>query len=578
MIRLKSVRFLFFLMLIGGVIVVNVMWGYSLPYDHFQKANQASREEVGDPDERPPLAMETAGDERQEEREREEGGSVDADVMEKIKSLENQSGVYKEVLEGLMKTQGELLESDKVMEEAIRDQEKILKDIKEEISLLLSQQQHKHNKQEEPSTPRPPLSIPPPPAIPAVTTPIKAPPGNPTSDVTSPPSGKKRYLGLITGFGPNNQYLGTKETMFLAKQLNRTFVCSHYFLHDNVYLTVDSIRPFESTFKIKPLKSYIPAISMGEFVKKCGKIDTIVWMRDQTDEWKRRVGLLLDYLHVDVVREIKAPPAGNYHPVMRSMEDIQNYFSDISEDECVLLAFPFRNLGYEINNEVYDLLPKYLIHSDWVQEKAWEAIREMGIRRLDRDNADFISLHWRYGELTCKVEPPIVHEGYDFCWGTSIFYWSTMDDIYEAMKPLFEKFSNPVVFIATDIKETEEMYRKFLSFLSRIPKIRVFRASQLSCLESITDNYYLSLVEQEICSISKVFIRSTGSTWSDFVSDFVKCVDFKPIKATSFNKLLDAKNLPWTERNCFSDKRPIPRNGAIIKHPDVDPPYVNWFC
>jgi len=53
---------------------------------------------------------------------------------------------------------------------------------------------------------------------------------------------------------------------------------------------------------------------------------------------------------------------------------------------------------------------------------------------------------------------------------------------------------------------------------------------------SLGDNYYLSLVEQEICTQAHVFVGSIGSTWTEYIRDDWQA---KKLQATTFYSLVD---------------------------------------
>eukprot|EP01126_Amoeba_proteus_P016023 TRINITY_DN17323_c0_g1_i1.p2 TRINITY_DN17323_c0_g1~~TRINITY_DN17323_c0_g1_i1.p2 ORF type:complete len:139 (+),score=33.39 TRINITY_DN17323_c0_g1_i1:1734-2150(+) len=83
--------------------------------------------------------------------------------------------------------------------------------------------------------------------------------------------------------------------------------------------------------------------------------------------------------------------------------------------------------------------------------------------------------------------------------------------------------------------------------------VRLYRGAELESIRAIEDNYYTSLVEQEICSSSKFFLASGSSTWSDFIQDEHRerkkaNMDMK-LEIETFNGLLLTNNMPYTTWN-----------------------------
>ena len=65
---------------------------------------------------------------------------------------------------------------------------------------------------------------------------------------------------------------------------------------------------------------------------------------------------------------------------------------------------------------------------------------------------------------------------------------------------------------------------------------------------NITDNYYLSLIEQEICAKATTFVWSSDSTWSDFIVDHNEHSG-RALETISFAKLLERQKYHYTTWN-----------------------------
>ena len=76
----------------------------------------------------------------------------------------------------------------------------------------------------------------------------------------------------------------------------------------------------------------------------------------------------------------------------------------------------------------------------------------------------------------------------------------------------------------------------------------------MELLESIKDNYFLSLVEQVICEKSKVFVASTDSTWSDFVVDNMK-MNYPDSHVHALDKMLASEGYKFEVINLYQEQK-----------------------
>eukprot|EP01126_Amoeba_proteus_P028600 TRINITY_DN2819_c0_g1_i1.p2 TRINITY_DN2819_c0_g1~~TRINITY_DN2819_c0_g1_i1.p2 ORF type:complete len:211 (+),score=47.78 TRINITY_DN2819_c0_g1_i1:1050-1682(+) len=148
-------------------------------------------------------------------------------------------------------------------------------------------------------------------------------------------------------------------------------------------------------------------------------------------------------------------------------------------------------------------------HSSNVIESALEAMHDMNVRK-----EDLLTIHWRFGEDSCKVEKDELHRGFDFCWGTTEYFWAKLSDVVEVLHNHIKSCGNKIkhVYLATDYKGS--LYWSFRQQLEKYG-INMTRASDVPTLESVQDNYYLSLIEQELVLQSSIFVGSAGSTWTE---------------------------------------------------------------
>jgi len=87
--------------------------------------------------------------------------------------------------------------------------------------------------------------------------------------------------------------------------------------------------------------------------------------------------------------------------------------------------------------------------------------------------------------------------------------------------------------------------------------IHYFRAKDVPSLKNLTDNYYLSLVEQEISATCGLFCRSDSSTWSDYIVDWVRETGRASPTIVSIGQLLQANNLTFATWNREHDEEKL---------------------
>jgi hypothetical protein len=119
----------------------------------------------------------------------------------------------------------------------------------------------------------------------------------------------------IPAYGPNNQYIGFKETMFFAKFSNRTLAVPEFKAHRD-----NSIKTFQSTFEIERIREYVPAITLKTFIDECkNKIHYLVWMRWSTIH-RNEVYSYLKKFNLTVLEEEDVPRnlESKYEPTLEN--------------------------------------------------------------------------------------------------------------------------------------------------------------------------------------------------------------------------------------------------------------------
>jgi len=203
------------------------------------------------------------------------------------------------------------------------------------------------------------------------------------------------------------------------------------------------------------------------------------------------------------------------------------------------VAFPFRNVAEQDERRS---IAKYLVHSQHVVDTALRAIKEIS-------SVNLMCVHWRYGEDSCgwynSPDPQ-----YDFCWGTTVFHFAKIVDIVTVLQQAIKDFQVSSVYLAVAAHyEDPAVFPKLDEGLRGI-NTPLYRFSRVESLVNATvpqDNYYSSLYEQELCTRSKFFIRSSDSTWSDNIVAYIEATG-NPYgtQIYSFDQLLKKHNLPFS--------------------------------
>ena len=77
---------------------------------------------------------------------------------------------------------------------------------------------------------------------------------------------------------------------------------------------------------------------------------------------------------------------------------------------------------------------------------------------MNVDPETLLAFHWRFGEDSCAIYK---RDGYDFCFGTSMFRWAKMTDVLTVLYKLVKKHNIKSIFFAiADNFEDKAMYSK----------------------------------------------------------------------------------------------------------------------
>eukprot|EP01126_Amoeba_proteus_P021465 TRINITY_DN2181_c0_g1_i1.p1 TRINITY_DN2181_c0_g1~~TRINITY_DN2181_c0_g1_i1.p1 ORF type:complete len:399 (+),score=69.66 TRINITY_DN2181_c0_g1_i1:63-1259(+) len=284
------------------------------------------------------------------------------------------------------------------------------------------------------------------------------------------------FITMIPGYGPNNQYIGLQDVMYIAKVLNRTLGLPYFFEH---HVTgPESLRPFEKTFDPAYISKYQKTVNFSEFKKRCtGVVETLVWMIDDmrpwtlvTNSWKTGVGMT-------ITNNKEAPK----RLAFTDNSQIFEWFKDVKKQKCLAVAYPFRTVRPIPERRSLSL---YLVHDHWIKEVASNALKEI---RAQPER--MLSIHWRWGETTCaRWLSPEPNPDFDFCWGTSVFHYARYSDVFSSLKSLIKKAHITHIFLAVSLKYHDRLiFEKFFDDMKR-ENISVITSASLQVLRTYEES------------------------------------------------------------------------------------------
>eukprot|EP01124_Arcella_intermedia_P012757 TRINITY_DN1911_c0_g1_i7.p1 TRINITY_DN1911_c0_g1~~TRINITY_DN1911_c0_g1_i7.p1 ORF type:complete len:377 (-),score=76.19 TRINITY_DN1911_c0_g1_i7:517-1647(-) len=360
-----------------------------------------------------------------------------------------------------------------------------------------------------------------------------------------------KFLMIIPGYGPNNQYIGMMDCMFIAKKLGRVFTRPDFFTH--AINDLDSIRSFELSFEPEPMNEYIQTVSVQEYSKYCGgKINALIWLRNPK-YWNHVVEIYLRHAGLTYSNPVytnRDEDRGFY-----TEPDLLSFFEAYGDSKCIAITFPYATV---YGSPERSSLVKYLSHSSYIKALVNSTLQEMAVRP-----ENLLTIHWRFGEDSCGwYYSPDAQ--YDFCWGTTQFHYAKSSDIIEVLIDLIKGSGVTHVYVAVASHYLDPKSMKAIEEGFSKQGIKYFRAKDLPTSAKIKDNYYLSLVEQELSITSRVFCRSDSSTWSDFIVNYVGETHQEHPTIVSFAELLTKAGKTYSTWNREWDKEVLEKS----KRPD----------
>jgi len=391
-----------------------------------------------------------------------------------------------------------------------------------------------------------------------------------TNSIISKPiiSKSKKYLICTFLGGPNNQYVGFRESIIIAKYTNRTLVLPFFCPHGTVkHISKRKIFTFEESFDIEELKKSVDIIHFNNLNKKPEKIYHV--RREGSSEIgqsKYYLGLYKKVYNFDI-------DALECKYLSHTWFTSENDFSELNniDDETLCICGIFNNVklskcsrnhclncpSYPMFLDLYNKSSYYFLHAAYIREEAQNYIK-------NNFNNNFLALHMRTSDTIGKKT------------FREIYIGCSEEDLYNSLVYYCNKFFIPIenIFLACPPAALKVKTNKILN-TNRLKKFNS---------QNKYEPYIISLIEQEICSISTIFIRSitntphipknhTRSSWGTGVDDYRKSYT-NTLNDLSVDKLLD--DYKKNDRKNYIDysnfKKPnkskLPINYSLDEHLD----------
>ncbi len=323
-----------------------------------------------------------------------------------------------------------------------------------------------------------------------------------TAAVTPPPRTPAygRYVLNLPAFGPNNQYLALRETMVVARILKRTLVANSFTTHK--FLGPHSKRAYNSSFDFAALPA--GTAGMDTFRAVCDGRHVLVYVRPSEGHWEENAATYwalhgmrpprLTYaMHAKATRTLGL----SGEPQFETDDDVQRYFAPYAAEPCLVVGFLFRTLSSDtLWNEAISYA-RYMPHAPAIVALAQQVRVELALP-------------------PCQIERPALHDGYDFCAGTSIYTWARFDDLVAVLCTALAQRLINTIYIATDTRRTYQLYNltQRLGALGGAVAKTAADSPTLS-VHLRDDEYTRSLVEQELARQSVLVLGSRFSTWTE---------------------------------------------------------------
>ncbi|XP_071953235.1 uncharacterized protein [Antedon mediterranea] len=311
--------------------------------------------------------------------------------------------------------------------------------------------------------------------------------------------------------GPNNQLQALTAAIAFAHLTNRTLVPSPFFDHPTG--TVNKVYTMNETIDLEELSKFIKISTEHQFVADCGHVVTAM-VNGLAGRWKEDFAAQL-HTYMWFIRkfsDVTVPPIGDNLFILENILSVIKIVGRDVFDRCLGYIYPYGDASvvFHGRRDLHNKLFKHLRRPVWIQDHQTSLSKQLW-------NADgLLAVHWR------------LNEEYQRIWCRANDSYSTKDHC-----KLARLDRQLVARVLVDQMKMLNLTKIYLAFthdsaidLFNFVKQMVpatFSAKDILNLQSPSskrfnnDNYYLSLLEQEICFKSNHFIGSPLSSWSSIV-------------------------------------------------------------
>ncbi|XP_070567845.1 uncharacterized protein [Ptychodera flava] len=321
---------------------------------------------------------------------------------------------------------------------------------------------------------------------------------------------------VLFGGGPNFQFRQLKTSIEFAVFTNRTLVLSDFRHHRSKY-NVSSVH-FEDTFNVSVLNQLLPTVNVKQFREKCGARGNTVltfynpWRSSSmniANAYQTSRDWLSKRANVDIpnVMSVTFP---------KSIPESWRKFNKTAGDRCVVMVSPVGFEAVHLPNEaaISDAIDGHLVRTSFLQKAVEDVLPRLC------DGKPILGFHWRnktgekcrFGELSHTNDPR--------CRKLLQMQYATLESLALKISSIMAQENAGCIFIASAPQEPREnILRQFAAYnLSNVIMIDdVINLHNPDIDTFADDDYFISLIEQEICARSKVFLGIGISNWSMFV-------------------------------------------------------------
>ncbi|XP_070567848.1 uncharacterized protein [Ptychodera flava] len=321
---------------------------------------------------------------------------------------------------------------------------------------------------------------------------------------------------VLFGGGPCFQYRQLKKALEFAVFTNRSIVVSDFRHHRSKY-NVSSVH-FEDTFNVSVLNQLLPTVNVKQFRKECGaRVNTVLTFYNPRRRSSERIAVsyqnsrdwLSDRANVDIpdVTSVTFP---------KSIPESWSKIDKTADDRCVVMVSPVGFEAVQLPNEaaMSDAIDGHLVRTSFLQKAVEDVLPRLC------GGKPILGFHWRNrtGEQ-CRIGK-MSHTNDLRCRKLLEIQYSILESLALKISSIMTQENAGCIFIASAPREPREnILRQFavhnLSNVIMIDDVINLHNPDIDTLAD--DDYFISLIEQEICARSKVFLGIGVSNWSMFV-------------------------------------------------------------